>query len=479
MHRFQLSPLNSNATRSCSAPSKMASFSLYQLSNASRRLSLNLLRQHRNTLAVSRRQPSPIRLLSLQQPRFLHTGDDAKSDQSTQVSSDIAAEEGTKPDSSYETSDDVAPIKDESTQADNDVTRDQDVGDSDAPTLDLPILSSDPRDEPKVKGRPWTEEELAQLEGFIKRPIFSLDYIAIRMDRSIFSVRGQLRQIQERKGIDILRRSRPRTPWQHPMDATPERVAVFEAKQDEVQKRMEHIVKTLMTLPKTDQWEEILKSKSASEWASAIMKLIPLRTWHILAADHPPTEEDYMTITMVDRYKMIGVFAQIYQRKVYVGLAEVPFGVLAPSDSKDSQQQDATKKKPQEVNKKRHMGSIVPLIPVSLLGSNQLTFEEKVEQKYVLGLARATLAAWLGANHVDASPALRQLYAWKDIISKGHPFGRNPCNPLEQRLRLPSTPEESAARKASLVEARKREAEETGKTEEELKKSETPKPFKK
>uniref|UniRef100_A0A0D2XI83 Uncharacterized protein n=2 Tax=Fusarium oxysporum TaxID=5507 RepID=A0A0D2XI83_FUSOF len=182
---------------------------------------------------------------------------------------------------------------------------------------------------------------------------------------------------------------------------------------------------------------------------------------------------------MVDRYKMIGVFAQIYQRKVYVGLAEVPFGVLAPSDSKDSQQQDATKKKPQEVNKKRHMGSIVPLIPVSLLGSNQLTFEEKVEQKYVLGLARATLAAWLGANHVDASPALRQLYAWKDIISKGHPFGRNPCNPLEQRLRLPSTPEESAARKASLVEARKREAEETGKTEEELKKSETPKPFKK
>ncbi|KAH7169172.1 hypothetical protein DER46DRAFT_599635 [Fusarium sp. MPI-SDFR-AT-0072] len=487
----------------------MAPFSLHQLSNASRRLSLNLLRQHRNTLAVSRRQPSPIPFLSLQQPRYLHTGDDAKSDESTQINSDIAAEEGikayssvetsdeaklivdtstqttsdvtvedgTKLDSSYETSDDVAPVADDSVKSSNDVTRDQDVGDSDAPTLDLPILSSDPRDEPKVKGRPWTEEELAQLEGFIKRPIFSLDYIAIRMDRSIFSVRGQLRQIQERKGINILRRSRPRTPWQHPMDATPERVAIFEAKQDEVQKRMEHIVETLMTLPKIDQWEEILKLKSASEWASAIMKLIPLRTWHILAADHPPTEEEYMTIPMVDQYNMIGVFAQIYQRKVYIGLAEAPLGVLAPADSKDSQQQDATKKKPQGVNKKRHMGPIVPLIPVSLLGSKQLTYEEKVEQKYVLGLARAALAAWLGANHIDASPALRQLYAWKDIISKGHPFGRNPCNPLEQRLRLPSTPEESAARKASLVEAWKREAKETGKTEEGLKKSGTPSPL--
>ncbi|KAF4955356.1 hypothetical protein FGADI_4600 [Fusarium gaditjirri] len=511
----------------------MAPFSLYQLSNASRRLSSNLLRRHGNTLAVSRQQPNPIRLLSLQQPRFLHTGDHAKSDQSTQINSDIAAEEGinayssvetsneamptvdtstqttsdvvvedhTKLDSSHETSDDVAPIKDDSTRADNDatingstivvtsaesnndavpvaddsvkstnnITRDQNTGDSNAPNLVLPILSSDPRDEPKVKGRPWTEEELAQLEEFIKRPMFSIDYIAIRMDRSPFSVRSQLTQIQEQKGIDILRRNRRRTPWQHPRDATPEQVATFEAKQDEVQQRMQHIVETLMTLPKTDQWEEILKLRSASEWTSAIMKLIPLRTWHILAADQPPTKADYMTIKMVDLDNMAGVFASVDQHKVYIGLAEPPFGALA----KFFHQQDGTETKPEGV----HIGFIAPLIPVSVLGSKQLTYEEKVDQKHVLGLARAALAAWLGANNRNASPSLRRLYAWTDIeSSEVHPFGRNPCNPLEQRLRLPSTPAETAA-KASLAEAWKRKPRGTGKTEKELKRSGTLTPF--
>ncbi|KAF4440904.1 hypothetical protein FACUT_3121 [Fusarium acutatum] len=427
----------------------MTPFPLCQLSNASRRLSLSLLRQHQNKLTVSKRQPSPTRLLSLQQPRYLHTSDDAKSDESTQINSDIAAEEGIEAHSSVETSNEAKSIVDDSIKSSDDVTRDQDVGDSDAPTPDLLILSSDPRDEPKVKAMPWTEEDLAHLEGFIKRPYFSIDYIAKRMDRRFGSVMGQLKQMEEQKGIKLLERSRHKTPWQHIMDATPEQDAIFEAKQDEVQKRIEHIVETLMTLPKTDQWEEILKLKSASEWASAIMKLIPLRVWHILAADNPPSEKEYATIPMVDPFNTTGVFAKIYRRRLYIGFTDKPFGLMTP--------RDATKKPI------KHNGLIVPLIPVSLAMSKQLTHEEKVEQRYALGLARAALAAWLGAYQLEVSPTLRQLYAWweKDVDSSSHHFGLIAGNPLEKRLILPLTPEESAARRAKREEALEREAEKT------------------
>ncbi|KAF4496321.1 hypothetical protein FAGAP_7534 [Fusarium agapanthi] len=438
----------------------MARFSLYQLSTASRRLSLSLLRQHQNKLAVSKRQPSPIRLLSLQQPRYIHTGDDAKSDESTQISSDIAAaEEGIKAHSSVETSNEAKSIVDDSIQSSNDVTGDQDVGDSDAPIPDLgPILSSDPRGEAKIKARPWGEEELAQLEEFVKRPYFSVDYIARRMDRYYSSVLDQLKQMEEQKGVELLRRSRSKTPWHHNMDATPEQVAIFEAKQDDVQKRMEHIVEILMTLPKTSQWEEILEMKSASEWASAIMKLIPLRVWHILAADNPPSEREYATIPMVDPFSTTGVFAQVYRRRLYIGYIDAPFGVLA--------------RRYQGPNSDRHRGLKVPLVPVSLEMSKQLTYEETVEQRYVLGLARAALAAWLGAFHYESSPTLRELYAWweKDVDSSLHRFGTMSCNPLEQKLILPPTPEESAAKKAKLEEELKREAEKAGETEKEVKK---------
>ncbi|KAI1019653.1 hypothetical protein LB504_009385 [Fusarium proliferatum] len=455
----------------------MAPFSLYQLSNASRRLSLSLLRHHQNKLAVSKRQPSPIRLLALQQPRYLHTGDDAKpdeatninsdittgegigaqnsieasneakSDESIHINSDIAAEEGMEAYSAVEPSNEAKPIVDDSIKSSNHVTGGQDVGDSDAPTSDPGLLlSSDPRDELKIKARPWTEEELAQLEEFIKRPYFSIDYIARRMDRYFPSVLAQLRQMEEQKGIKLLRRSRPKTPWQHNMDATPEQMAIFEAKQDQVQKHMEHIVETLMTLPKTDQWEEILKLKSASEWASAIMKLIPLRVWHILAADNPPTEREYATIPMVDPPSTNGVFAKIYKRRLYIGLLDAPFGVLARPDQ-------------------RHPGLKVPLIPVSLEMTRQLTYEQKVEQ-------RAALAAWLGAYKHDVSPTLRELYAWweKDVDSSLHPFGWVPYNPLERTLLPVATPEESAAKKAKLEEELERKAEERGETVKEVKK---------
>ncbi|KAF5254041.1 hypothetical protein FANTH_1106 [Fusarium anthophilum] len=430
----------------------MAPFSVYQLSNASRRLSLSLLRQHQNKLAVSKRQPSPIRLLSLQQPRYLHTGDDAKSDESTQISSDIAAtKEGIKAHSSVETSNEAKSIVDDSIESSNDVTG--------SPTPDLgPILSSDPRGETKIKPRPWSEEELAQLEEFVKRPYFSIDYIARRMDRYFSSVLDQLKQMEKQKGVKLLRRSRPKSPWHHNMDATPEQVAIFEAKQDDVQKRMEHIVETLMTLPKTNQWEEILKLKSASEWASAIMKLIPLRVWHILAADEPPSKGDYKTIPMVDPFSTTGVFAQVTRRKLYIGYIDIPFGVLACRD--------------QEASPHRHRGLKVPLVPVSLEMFKQLTYEETVEQRYVLGLARAALAAWLGAFNYDINPTLRELYAWweKDVDSSRHPFGSISCNPLEQKLTLPPTPEERAAKKAKLEEKLKREAEKAAETEKEVKK---------
>ncbi|KAF5620913.1 hypothetical protein F52700_11071 [Fusarium sp. NRRL 52700] len=381
----------------------MAAFPLYQLPNASRRLSLSLLRQHQNRLAVSKRQSSPVRLLSLQQPRYLHAGDDAKPDESTQTNSDT--------------------------------------------TPDLLILSSDPRDEPKVKARPWTEEDLAHLEGLIKSPYFSLLYIARRMDRCVENVVGQLKQIEEQKGIKLLERSRYQTPWQHPMDATPEQDAIFEAKQDEVQKRMEHIIQTLMILPKTYQWEEVLKLKSASEWASAIVKLIPLRVWHILAADNPPSEEDYATIPMVDPFRMTGVFAKIDQRRLYIGFADRPFGVMTP--------RDATKQRI------KPSGLTVPLVPVSKAMFKQLTYEEKVEQRYIVGLARAAVAAWLGAYNMAVSPTLRQLYAWweKDVHPSLHHFGLCSGNPLERGLVLPLTPGESAARRARREEALEREAE--------------------
>ncbi|KAH7264746.1 uncharacterized protein BKA55DRAFT_534713 [Fusarium redolens] len=385
--------------------------------------------------------------------------------ESIQSNSDISTDAGAAADSSVETNDNHVPVADDSVESNDDTPREQDIGDSDAPTRDLPTFSSDPKDEPKIKGRPWTEEELAQLEEFIKRPIISLNYIAIRMDRSVPSVMSQLSQIERRRGISILDRTRPETPWQHPMDATPEQVAIFEAKQDEMQQRMEHIVETLMTLPKSDQWEEILKLKSASEWASAILKLIPLRTWHILAADRPPGYKQYMTIPFIDRYKTIGVFARTYRRTVYIGLAEQPFGMMVPHDSKNPEQQDPTKKKPHRVNKNDSKGSVVPLIPVSLLDSKRLTYKEKVEQKYVLGLARAALTAWLGALHRNGPLEFRQLYAWKDIDWSG-PIGMGPCNPLEYRIRLPLTPAESAARKASKEAAWKREAEEARRSEE-------------
>ncbi|KAG4279019.1 hypothetical protein FPRO04_06340 [Fusarium proliferatum] len=462
----------------------MAPFSLYQLSNASRRLSLSFLRHHQNKLAVSKRQPSPIRLLSLQQPRCLHTGDDAKPDEATNINSDItggegigahnsieasdeakpdepihinssiAAEEGIEAYSAVETSNEAKPTVDDSIKSSNDVTGGQGVGDSDAPTPDPGLLlSSDPRDELKIKARPWTEEELAQLEEFIKRPYYSIDYIARRMDRYFTSVLAQLKQMEVQKGIKLMKRHRPKTPWQHNMDATPEQIAIFEAKQGQVQKHMEHIVETLMTLPKTDQWEEILKLKSASEWASAIMKLIPLRVWHILAADNPPTEREYATIPMVDPPSTNGVFAKIYKRRLYIGLLDAPFGVLARPDQ-------------------RHPGLKVPLIPVSLEMTRQLTYEQKVEQRYALGLGRAALAAWLGAYKHDVSPTLRELYAWweKDVDSGLHPFGWVPYNPLERTLLPVATPEESAAKKAKLEEELEREAEERGETVKEVKK---------
>ncbi|PNP82108.1 hypothetical protein FNYG_04561 [Fusarium nygamai] len=423
----------------------MAPFSLCQLSNSSRRLSSSLLRQHQNKLAVSKRQPSPFRLISLQQPRYLHTSNDAKSDESTHINSDIAAEEGIESHSSAETSHEAKSIVDDSIKSSDHVTRDQDVGDSDAPTPDLGlVLSSDPRDEPKVKARPWTEADLAHLEGFIKRPYFSTSYIAKRMDRQIDSVTGQLKQMEEQKGIKLLERSRQKTPWQHAMDATPEQDAIFEAKQDEVQKRMEHIIETLMTLPKTGQWEEILKLKSASEWASAIMKLIPLRVWHILAADNPPSEKEYATIPMVDTFYTSGVFAKIWRRRLYIGFTHRPFALMKPQDAKQT-------------------GLTVPLVPVSLAMSQQLTREEKVEQRYTLGLARAALAAWLGAYEFEVSPTLRQLYAWweKDVDSKLHNFGLMAGNPLERTLIIPLTPEQRAARRAKREEALEREADKT------------------
>ncbi|KAF5675252.1 hypothetical protein FDENT_9806 [Fusarium denticulatum] len=428
----------------------MAPFSLCQLSNASCRISLSLLRQHQNKLAISKRQPGPFRLLSLQHPRYLHTDDDAKPDESTQINSDIAAEEGIEAHSSVETSNEATPIVDDSIKSSDDVTRGQDVGDGDAPTPDPLILSSDPRDEPKVKVRPWTEEDLAHLEGFIIRPYFSVLYIAKRMDRRFESVMDQLKQMEEQKGIKLLKRSRSQTPWQHTMDATPEQDAIFEAKHDEVQKRMEHIVETLMTLPKTDQWEKFLKLKSASEWASAIMKLIPLRVWHILAGDNPPSEKDYGTIPMVDPYNTFGLFAQIYQRRLYIGFADRPFGLMGPREAKN---------KPI----KRH-GLVVPLIPVSSTMLKQLTHEENVEQRYALGLARAALAAWLGAYQVEVSPTLRQLYAWweKDVDPSLHHFGLLAGNPLERRLILPRTPEARAARRVKhQAEALEREGEKT------------------
>ncbi|KAF5599990.1 hypothetical protein FPANT_2867 [Fusarium pseudoanthophilum] len=426
----------------------MATFSLCQLSNASRRLSLSLLRQHQNKLTLSKRQPSPFRLLSLQQPRYLHTGDDAKPDESTPINSDIAAEEGIEAHSSVETSNEATPIVDDSIKSSDDVTRGQDVGDGDAPTPDPIIFSSDPRDEPKVKTRPWTEEDLAHLEEFIKRPYFSTSYIAKRMDRQIDSVTGQLKQMEEQKGVKLLERSRQKTPWQHTMDATSEQDAIFEAKQDEVQERMEHIIETLMTLPKTGQWEEILKLKSASEWASAIMKLIPLRVWHILAADNPPSEKDYGTIPMVDTFYTFGVFAKTWRRRLYIGFTHRPFALMKPQDAKQT-------------------GLTVPLVPVSLSMSRQLTREEKVEQRYVLGLARAALAAWLGAYEFEVSPTLRQLYAWweKDVDSKLHHFGLMAGNPLERTLIIPLTPEQRAARRAKREEALEREA---GKTVKEV-----------
>ncbi|KAG5812827.1 hypothetical protein H9Q74_003003 [Fusarium xylarioides] len=423
----------------------MAPFSLYQLSNASRRLSLSLLRQHQNKLAVSRRQPGQIRLLiSLQQPRYLHTSNDAKSDESTHINSDIAAEEGIEAHSSVETSNEAKPIADDSIKSSDDVTRDQDVGDSDAPTPDPLILSSDPRDEPKVKARPWTEEELAHLEEFIKRPYFSTYYIAKRMDRHSDSVMDQLKQMEEQKGIKLLERSRPKTPWQNAMDATPEQDAIFEAKQDQVQKRMEHIIETLKTLPKTYQWEEILQLKSASEWASAIMKLIPLRVWHILAADNPPSEKEYATIPMVDLFWTYGVFAKIWRRRLYIGFTHRPFAPMKPWDAKQT-------------------GLTVPLVPVSLAMSQQLTREENVEQRYALGLARVALAAWLGAYEFEVSPTLRQLYAWweKDVDPKLHPFGLMAGNPLERTLIVRLTPEQRAARRAKRKEALEREADKT------------------
>ncbi|EWG39814.1 hypothetical protein FVEG_02507 [Fusarium verticillioides 7600] len=431
----------------------MATFSLCQLSNASRRLSLSLLRQHQNKFAVSKRQPSPFRLLlSLQQPRYLHTGDDAKPDESTPINSDIAAEEGIEAHGSVDTSNEVTPIVDDSIKSSDDVTRDQDVGDGDgdASTPDPIILSSDPRDEPKVKARPWTEEDLAHLEGFIRRPYFSVLYIAKRMDRRFENVMDQLKQMEEQKGIKLLNRSWHQTPWQHTMDATPEQDAIFEAKHEEVQKRMEHIVETLMTLPKTDQWEEILKLKSASEWASAIMKLIPLRVWHILAGDNPPSEKEYGTIPMADPYNTFGLFAQIYQRRLYIGFADKPFGLMGPK---------AAKNKPI----KRH-GLVVPLIPVSSAMLKQLTHKENVEQRYTLGLARAALAAWLGAYQFEVSPTLRQLYAWweKDVHPGLHHFGLIFGNPLERRLILPLTPEARAARRVKhQAEALEREGEKT------------------
>ncbi|KAF5649951.1 uncharacterized protein FTJAE_749 [Fusarium tjaetaba] len=420
----------------------MAPFALSQLSNASRRLSLSLLRQHQNKLAVSKRQPSPFRLLSLQQPRYLHTGDDAKPDESTPINSDIAAEEGIEAHSSVETSNEATPIVDDSIKSNDDVTRGQDVDDGDAPTPDPIILSSDPRDEPKVKARPWTEEELAHLEAFIRRPYFSVLYIATRMDRCVDSVVDQLRQMEEQKGIKLLNRRRYQTPWQHTMDATPEQDAIFEAKHDEVQKRMEHIVETLMALQKAYQWEEILKLKSASEWASDIMKLIPLRVWHILAGDNPPSEEEYGTIPMVDPYNTSGLFAQIYQRRVYIGFVDKPFGVVGAKAAKD---------KPMKRD-----GLVVPLIPVSSAMLKQLTHEEIVEQRYTLGLARAALAAWLGAYQFEVSPTLRQLYAWwgKDVGPREHLFGLILGNPLERRLILPLTPEQRAARRAKREEAK-------------------------
>ncbi|KAF5581498.1 hypothetical protein FPCIR_10150 [Fusarium pseudocircinatum] len=427
----------------------MAPFSLCQLSNASRRISLSLLRQHQNKLAISKQQPSPFRLLSLQQPRYLHSGDDAKPDEST-LNSEIAAEEGIEAHSSVETSNESTPIVDDSIKSSDDVTRGQDVGDGDAPTPDPIILSSDPRDEPKVKTRPWTEEDLTHLEGFIRRPYFNVLYIAKRMERRFESVMDQLKQMEEQKGIELLKRSRHQTPWQHTMDATPEQDAIFEAKHDEVQKRMEHIVETLMTLPKTDQWEEILKLKSASEWASAIMKLIPLRVWHILAGDNPPSEKEYGTIPMADLYNTFGLFAKIYQRRLYIGFADRPFGLMGPREAKN---------KPIKPH-----GLVVPLIPVSSAMVKQLTHKEKVEQRYTLGLARAALAAWLGAYQFEVSPTLRQLYAWweKDVDPKLHHFGLIFGNPLERRLILPLTPEERAARRVKYqAEALEREGEKT------------------
>ncbi|KAF9770644.1 hypothetical protein IL306_011767 [Fusarium sp. DS 682] len=243
------------------------------------------------------------------------------------------------------------------------------------------------------------------------------------------------------------------------MDATPEQVAIFESKQDVMRERMEHIIKALMSFKKSEQWENILKMKSVSEWATAILKLLPLRTWHILASDIPPGYKQYTSIPFIERFETVGVFARTYSRTIYVGLAEKPMGTLVlPSNLKHNrkpQTGEPPKKKPHRINKNESKGILIPLIPVPLADTRKLTYKEKVELRHVLGLAKAVLTAWLGAAHKDVSPAFQELYVWKDTAFQ-LPVGMGPCNPLEFDLRLPMTPAEHLARKENQRKLKQR-----------------------